>query len=79
MELLLVAAAAGFVVWLIMRRNQPAPTPNGVAPAARAPSGGLGVSGCIAVVVVVGGTLYFGSSGNRVGDWGDHRARKACG
>jgi len=26
---------------------------------ARAPSGGLGVSGCIAVVVMVGGTLYF--------------------
>ena len=22
---------------------------------------------------------FFGSSGNRVGDWGDHRARKACG
>ena len=21
----------------------------------------------------------YGSSGNRVGDWGDHRARKACG
>ena len=53
MELLLVAAAAGFVVWLIMRRNQPAPTPNGVAPAVpRARSGGPGFIGWLLIIAV---------------------------
>ena len=27
----------------------------------------------------IAGALKKGSSGNRVGDWGDHSARKACG
>ena len=61
MELLLVAAAAGFVVWLIMRRNQPAPTPNGVAPAVpRARSGGPGFIGWLLIIGVgLWGAFHF--------------------
>ena len=48
----------GAVLYVVVR-NGPAPVATNATPPARAPSGGLGVSGCIAVVVVVGGTLYF--------------------
>lgn len=62
MEFLLTAVAAGFVVWLIMRRNRPAPTPNsGAAPTApRARSGGPGFIGWLLIIgVALWGALHF--------------------
>ncbi len=33
----------------------------------------------VGAIAVLHRHLHSGSSGNRVGDWGDHSARKACG
>lgn len=51
MELLIAVVVGGFVVWLIMRRNQAPPTPAGAQPATPpARSGGPGFIGWLLII-----------------------------
>ena len=60
MELLLAAFAAGFVVWLIMRRKRPAAVPAAAAQAPRGRSSGPGFIGWLLIIgVALFGIFYL--------------------